>query len=251
MEAERAKPSPSQTVRAEIHWLPGVERSEPNPARIAELRHARHAENVASRVQLERVYGVGQRSRIETASSRSHFTPRDHSRIAKLVREHPSVQPLLTGRSNILGVDEVWTRSSAEAGDQTVRVHLFNYTTNQLIDVCVVNDQVTTVDQRGVHEYPESPFEVATAITLARRHPALQTSVAGLEGRAILRVPTDARSGLAGRRCMWVMFTERNDPSRELPVLRAALVDLGSSVVVPVDETTSTTGGMRREGANS
>jgi hypothetical protein len=223
---------PLQIVNARIEWVTegkteALQDQDANAAQAARVDETR-----SDRAFLERIYGAGQADGVETVSSSWHFTPHDHARAVKIAITHPAVTPFLQGRWSVLGADQVWTRPTASSVGQTVRVHIFDYTSNQMVDVCVENDQVTSVDQRGIHEYPESPHEMATAIELARLHPDLRDEVADLIGHAILRVPSESRDLSVERRCMWVMFTDRDDPIREMPTRYTALVDLGSMEVI-------------------
>jgi hypothetical protein len=223
---------PLQTVNAGIAWVAEGETGATQDQEASAARAMREEENRSDRAFLERIYGADRDGCVETFSSSWHFTPLDHARAVKIVTAHPAVTPFLQGRWSVLGADQVWTRPSGSSVRQTVRVHVFDYTANRLIDVCVENDQVVSVDERGIHEYPESPHEMATAIDLARWHPDLRDAVRDLDGHAILRVPSDPRDPSVARRCMWVMFTDRNDPMRQLPTRYTALVDLGAMEVI-------------------
>jgi hypothetical protein len=193
---------------------------------------AQEAQQQADRAFLERIYGAHGTGHVETFSSSWHFTPQDHARAVRIVTAHPAVTPFLQGRWSVLGADQVWQRGSGSSHGQTIHVHIFDYTGNRLIDVRVENDQVTSVDERGLHEYPESPHEMATAIDLARSHPDLRDAVRDLDGHAILRVSADRRHPSVMRRCMWVMFTDHDDPTRELLTQYVALVDIGAMEVI-------------------
>jgi hypothetical protein len=193
---------------------------------------AQEAQQQADRAFLERIYGAQATGHVEIFSSSWHFTPQDHARAVKIVTAHPAVTPFLQGRWSVLGADQVWQRWTGSSQGQIVHVHIFDYTGNRLIAVSVVNDQVTSVDERGIHEYPESPHEVGTAIDLARSHPDLRDAVRNLDGHAILRVSPDRRHPSVMRRCMWVMFTDHDDPTRELPTRYVALVDIGAMGVI-------------------
>lgn len=192
---------------------------------------AREAQEEADRAFLERIYGVHPTGWIETFSSSWHFTPRDHARAVRIATVHHAVTPFLQGRWSVLGADQVW-QPAGFSDRQTVHVRIFNYTANRLIDVRIENDKVASVDERGIHEYPESPQEMATAIDLARSHPDLRDEVRDLEGHAILSVSPDPRDPSVLLRGMWVMFTDHDDPTRELPTQYAAFVDLGAMEVV-------------------
>lgn len=239
-EARERVTNPLQVANARIEWVsdgaPGATQDE----EVSADRVRREEENRSDRAFLERIYGADRAHGVETVSSSWHFTPDDHARAVKIATAHPAVTPFLQGRWSVLGADQVWTRPSGASVAQKVRVHVFDYTENRLIDVCVENDQVVSVDERGVHEYPESPQEMGTAIELARWHPDLRDKVRDLVGHAILRVPSDPRDPSVARRCMWVMFTERDDPMRQLPTQYTALVDLGAMEVIMAGPTPCT-----------
>lgn len=143
----------------------------------------------------------------------------------------PKVKPQLIGRWSVLGVHRL--NALAEAyGDERVRVCIFNYTRNTLIDVFLTNGAVDEIVQGLAHQHPESAMEVAQAIAIARSHPELVTRVKELVPQGILRVPTHPQSVSCGHRCIEVFFTEPNDPHREARVLFSALVDLTLQQVV-------------------
>jgi hypothetical protein len=67
---------------------------------------------------------------------------------------------------------------------------------------------------------------MAQAIAIARAHPEVGRQVGELDAHAILSIPADLAGPNYGHRCLLVMFTEPDDPHRELPVLFSAVVDL-------------------------
>jgi hypothetical protein len=103
---------------------------------------------------------------------------------------------------------------------------LYNYTANELIEAFVEDGVVTSVRCGEPYEHPESPVEMAQAIGLASAHPQIRDKVKGLAAHAILRVPLDPSVPNYKHRCLLVMYTQQDDPYRELPVLLSALVDL-------------------------
>jgi hypothetical protein len=109
---------------------------------------------------------------------------------------------------------------------QRVRVYLFNYTSNHLVEVSVEDEHVVSVTLRASHEYPEAPIEMAQAIALARAAPELRDKAKTMAAHAILQVPDDPHGPSYAHRCILVMFTENDDPHRELPVQYSAMVDL-------------------------
>ena len=195
-------------------------------------RAAHETQQQSDRALLEQPSGAHRPGFVETFSTSWHFTPRDHARAIRRATAHPALIPFLQGRWSVLGADQLLQRSTSTPVGQTVHVHMFNYTTNRLIVVRLENDQVVSIDEREIHQYPESPQEKAAAIAVARLHPGLRDAVRELDGHAILSVSPDPRHPSEMRRCMWVMFTEPEDPMRELPTQYVALVDVGSMEVV-------------------
>ena len=163
---------------------------------------------------------------IMPSSSPRHSTVHDRLRATKTALAHREVSERLSGRWELLGCHQECRRGGA----LELRVAVFNYTSNELIEACVVDDRVTSVAIRDAHEHPESPVEMAQAIGLARSDPAIADLVREMDAHAILQVPEDTES--AGHRCMLVMFTDRADPHRELPVRYSALVDLALQKVI-------------------
>jgi hypothetical protein len=227
---ERAGPENSDAPTVGIEWAESgrTKRSRGGASETVE----RVETSPADRSFLERIYGAGCDGCVERYTSMWDFTHEDQARAVKAATSHSLVAPALEGRWSVLGADQVWTKTTARTRRQSVRVHIYNYTQTRMMDVLVEDDVVTSVDERGVHEYPESPQEIASAIEIARSHPALRDLVRDLVGHAILRVPIDEAEPSVARRCMWVMFTEPDDPTRELPTCAVALVDLGSMEVV-------------------
>jgi hypothetical protein len=152
------------------------------------------------------------------------------ARIQAAVRS-PKVRPQLIGRWSVLGVHRLNVLVEAY-GDERVRVCIFNYTRNALVDVFLINGAVDEVVQGLAHQHPESAMEVAQAIAIALSHPELVTRVKELVPQGILRVPTHLQSVSRGHRCIEVFFTEPYDRHRESRVLFSALVDLTLQQVV-------------------
>lgn len=138
----------------------------------------------------------------------------------------------------MLGCNVVSERS--QVATRRVRAHFFSYSANRIIEVCLDDLEVTAVAVKAPHEYPESPIEMAQAISVARNSPQLNGKVDGMDAHAILQVRADAFATGASTRCMLVIFTEKNDPTRELPVQYSAMVDLRAQslmyVAFPCDE---------------
>jgi hypothetical protein len=152
------------------------------------------------------------------------------ARIQAAIRS-PKVRPQLSGRWSVLGVHRL--NALAEAySDERVRVCIFNYTRNTLIDVLLINGAVDDIVEGLAHQHPESAMEVAQAIAIARSHPDLMTQVKELVPQGILRVPTHFQSLSCGHRCIEVFFTEPYDRYSESRMLFSALVDLTLQQVV-------------------
>jgi hypothetical protein len=161
-----------------------------------------------------------------SVSSRRHFTVRDQRLALQAALAHPEVEELLVGRWEVLGCALVCERGMPRDVQHRSRVSLFNYTKNQLVEVCVEDETAVSVRLKAPHEHPESPIEMAQAIALARGAPAIREQVDGLTAHAILQVPDDPHSTSYMHRCILVMFTEEDDRHRELPVQYSAMVDL-------------------------
>lgn len=173
-----------------------------------------------------RVLGARNERRSETVSSARHFTIRDQRRCLTAALAHPDIVDFLHGRWEVLGCNLVSERDSPRHIRLRVRVYIFNYTSNDLVEVCVEDERAISVTLRPPHMYPESPIEMAQAIALARAAPDLRKIVEGMNAHAILQVPNDPHGTSYGHRCFLVMFTDKDDPHRELPVRYSAIVDL-------------------------
>jgi hypothetical protein len=225
------KTTEAEPRHAGIKWAEGAGPSS-DAGEMADPADMRDARRAADRAYLERVFGVAHpRSPRPYAASRS-ITRAERLRAIRLATTHPTVTPHLAGRWEVLGCDEIWAKHLLTSTRQVVRVYLFNYTTNRLYEVTVQDDRVTAVEPRGIHEYPESPGEMAMAIELARGDPLLGPEVWGLDGHAILRPSTLPDDPSTKRRCMWVMFTEPEEPARQMPTRHTALVDMTTLTVV-------------------
>lgn len=144
----------------------------------------------------------------------------------KAALKHPEVVSQLVGRWETLAVHLVIDRAVKCSVDVRAAVCLYNYSANQLIEAIVDDGVVTSVRYGEPYEHPEAPVEMAQAIGLASAHPQIKEKVEGLAAHAILRVPMDASVPNYRHRCLLVMYTDQDDPHRELPVLFSALVDL-------------------------
>lgn len=145
---------------------------------------------------------------------------------------NPEVRPLLCGRWETLGVHLLSPRTQGCENERRVRVCLYNYTSNQLINVEIHGSTLVGVRVGEGHEHPESAIEMAHAIGIARAHPGLREQVVALTAHAILSPPLSPAVPAYGHRCLLVMFTEPDDKQRERPALFSALVDLCDQRVV-------------------
>lgn len=173
-----------------------------------------------------RIAGATNSRSVESVSSESHSTVIDRRHSVQVALAHPEVRDHLVGRWEVLGCDLVHERGLSARRRHRMRVCIFNYTENHLIEAYITEDSVDSVALRAPHEYPEAPIEMAQAISLARAHPDLRDKVQALVAHVILQVPNDPHGPSYGHRCMLVMFTGQDDPHRELPTHFSAMVDL-------------------------
>jgi hypothetical protein len=189
-------------------------------------------DRASDRIWLGRVLGESVAEHPIVVSTGTHFGSREQKRSIEAALSAPDLVGRLNGRYAVLGCDLVWRRSDVSSARHSSRVYVVNYSNNVLLEISVEDGQFQSIVERGVHEYPETAAEIAQAITMARAADELRDNVGELSAHAILRVPSDSERKDNGHRCLWVMFTERDDPSCELPVLYQALVDLTDLVVV-------------------
>jgi hypothetical protein len=211
----RESPAPVPAFQAGVSWKPRRERAEPK---------ARAPHTVKGWPPL--ALGATDIRQIDTVSSGRYFSFLDQRISLQAALAHPDVQDLLHGRWEVLGCDLVCERGMPRHVRQRVRVYLFNYTSNHLVEVSVEDEHVVSVTLRASHEYPEAPIEMAQAIALARAAPELRDKAKTMAAHAILQVPDDPHGPSYAHRCILVMFTENDDPHRELPVQYSAMVDL-------------------------
>ena len=69
----------------------------------------------------------------------------------------------------------------------SIRVCLFNYSNNQLIDILLENKEIKSIIQGEPHQHPEAPFEMLNAIELAKSNQEILEATKYLEASAILR----------------------------------------------------------------
>jgi hypothetical protein len=145
---------------------------------------------------------------------------------------HQEVRSYLVGRWETLNVHLEARRDTPCNVELHAKVSFYNYTSNRLVEVCLQDGVVTVVNIGKSYQHPEASIEMAHAIALARAHPEIRDQVASLTAHAILSVPMDPTSSNYLHRCLLVMFTDKDDAYRELPVLFSALVDLCEQRVV-------------------
>lgn len=161
---------------------------------------------------------------------------RREARLRHLALQDPRVKALLGGRWEYLGAHQTEQRNYRHDGALHVRLSFYNYTARHAIDVQVVNDDI--VEARRLDDYmpPEAPSEIRQAIAMARADARLKGKVEALDSHAILQSPVDPAHPLRGRRILWVVFSEPDDPRREMPARFTALVDLTEQNVVSAGE---------------
>lgn len=223
-DVQRDKPSVLHTSEAGISWARAEAPLVKEPARKSEP-------HPSDRIDINagwppRRLGMTDVRMLAGASSSRHFTLDDRRASVQAALAHPDVPDLLQGRWEVLACNLVCEKSAPRHVTHRVRVSLFNYTTNTLIEICVEDRVAISVELKESHVYPEAPIEMAQAISLARGAPELKGLVEDLAAHAILQVPTDPHGPSFRHRCILVMFTDKNDPHRELPVRYSAMVDL-------------------------
>jgi hypothetical protein len=156
---------------------------------------------------------------------------REH-RLRRRALHDPRVQSLLGGRWDYLGCHQTEQRNYRHDGALRARLSFYNYTARHAIDVDMVNDDIVEVVRRDDYMPPEGPGETKQAIAMARADARLRGKVEALDSHAILQSPADPAHPLRGRRILWVVFSEPDDPRRELPARFTALVDLTEQEVL-------------------
>jgi hypothetical protein len=216
--------APLRAVEAGLSWTPTQE-SPASEARVPDTVHRIDQIHVKGGWP-PRVLGATDVRQADSVSSRRYFTLHDQRLSLEAALAHPDVPDLLHGRWEVLGCDLVCERGMPRHVRHRVRVCLFNYTNNDLVEIYVEDGLAVSVTLRAPHEYPEAPIEMAQAIALARAVPELQATVKNMTAHAILQVPDDPHGPSYAHRCILVMFTDNDDPHRELPVQYSAMVDL-------------------------
>lgn len=153
-------------------------------------------------------------------------------RLRRCALQDPRIQALLGGRWEYLGCHQTEQRNYRHDGALHARLSFYNYTARHAIDVDMVNDEIVEVRRLTDYMPPEGPIEIRQAIAMARADGRLKGKVEALDSHAILHSPTDPAHPLGGRRILWVVFSEPDDPRRELPARFTALVDLTEQKVV-------------------
>jgi hypothetical protein len=169
---------------------------------------------------------ASERQCMPVARARISFDLQAQRACLNAVLKHEEVRSHLVGRWEALGVHLVAHRDTPCTVDVHDKVSLYNYTSNRLIQAHVQDGIVTIVKIGEAHQHPEAPIEMAHAIALARAHPEIRDQVAPLVAHAILSIPMDPTGPNYMHRCLLVMFSDKDDAYREVPVLFSALVDL-------------------------
>lgn len=156
---------------------------------------------------------------------------REH-RLRRRALHDPRIQALLGGRWDYLGCHQTEQRNYRHDGALHARLSFYNYTARHAIDVDMVNDDIVEVFRRDDYMPPEGPGEMKQAIAMARADARLSGKVEALDAHAILQSPADPAHPLRGRRILWVVFSEPDDPRREMPARFTALVDLTEQEVL-------------------
>jgi hypothetical protein len=176
---------------------------------------------------------------IEPSETGLRFTDEDQKHVIATALQNPEVIELLRGRSDVLGCHII--EDPPCRGIPGMHVYAFNYSTNDLIQVRVENFEVKAIARKEPWQHPESLREIADAISLAREHPHLKEAVRDLAAHGILQVPmTDPNAKSYRHRCIHVTFTDREDPTRELPARHHAYVDLALYEVISSHEDLAT-----------
>jgi hypothetical protein len=157
---------------------------------------------------------------------------RREGRLRRRALHDPRIQVLLGGRWDYLGCHQTEQRNYRHDGAVHARLSFYNYTKRYAIDVDMVNDDIVGVVRRDDYMPPEGPGEMNQAIAMARADARLRGKVEALDSHAILQSPADPAHPLRGRRILWVVFSEPDDPRREMPARFTALVDLTGQLVV-------------------
>jgi hypothetical protein len=157
---------------------------------------------------------------------------RREDRLRRHALQDPRIKALLGGRWEYLGCHQTEQRNYRHDGALHARLSFYNYTARHAIDVELVDDEIVEVRRLDGYMPPEGPIEIRQAIAMARADGRLNGKVEALDSHAILQSPTEPAHPLGGRRILWVVFSEPDDPRREMPARFAALVDLTEQKVV-------------------
>lgn len=157
---------------------------------------------------------------------------RREDRLRHHALQDPRIKALLGGRWEYLGCHQTEQRNYRHDGPLHARLSFYNYTARHAIDVEMVNDDIVEVRRLDDYMPPEGPVEIKQAIAMARADGRLKGKVEALDSHAILQSPADPAHPLGGRRILCVVFSEPDDPRREMPARFTALVDLTEQKVV-------------------
>jgi hypothetical protein len=165
-------------------------------------------------------------------ASTRYCTVEDRRQLLQKALADADVAEFLTGRWEVLGCHIVAERATQRVMQNRAKVYIFNYTDNFLVEVCVEDSGVVSIEKREAYEHPAAPIEMAQAISIARADPSLRESVSELDGHAILQVQTNPHLPSFQHRCIYVTFTDRDAESSELRQRYFAMVDLRTQCVI-------------------
>ena len=116
------------------------------------------------------------------------------------------------------------------------RVLFYSYSTKQAVEVLIGGEKKMVINPLFDIYIPETYEEIQIAIKLAKEDERISSCVCRLEANAILEPLTDEKHPSFENRVMRVMFSEKYDDFKELPVLYCALVDLNEKKVLTAAE---------------
>ncbi len=125
---------------------------------------------------------------------------------------------------------------NSTVNDFEFRMLFYSYTSNQTIEVQLKGKDKMSINILTDIYIPESFQEIQNAIEIAKADERLLRYVDKLDANAMLEPLTDISHNSFKNRIMRVMFTEKYDKFKELPVLFCALVDLNNKSVLYAGE---------------
>lgn len=112
------------------------------------------------------------------------------------------------------------------------RVLFYSYSAGHTIEVLIGGAKKIVINSLFDIYIPETSEEIQKAINIAKKDTRISQYVGELEANAILEPITDEKHPSFKNRVLRVMFTEKYDKFKELPVLFYALVDLNEKKVL-------------------